>query len=441
MRKKRGGIGRWIVIGVLVLAVAGAVFAVVRRNSAPDSKRTLVESIMTGDFVREVSGTGIVEAALERNLTFNTTGTVDEILVKEGDDVIAQQVLAKLDVASLERDIASTSASLQSARADLDRLGAQQQVDSLDIQSSVASSQDALANAQQVLADAQKNLSTLEQLFNKGAASQNEFNSAKDAVASAQRRVDQSALSLESASTRLSSLNQLTSAQRASSEAQVSQLETTLANLQERIDEASLSAPFAGTITSIGFEVGDQAAPGSIVKLVDSSSLFITAKYDENRAAELRQGQVASITPDADANQKLDATVRRVSTVADRSGNAAQLEVELDFSNSDDVSSGLVRPGYTVTSRVTVNALDDVLLVPLEAITEQDGESFVYKVTQSEEGQGSVEQAVIEVLDRNATIAAATSSSLKASDLIAVINLDELEEGDLVSYDPVEDTQ
>ena len=440
MQTRHGGVGRWIVIGILVLAVAAAVFAVIRRNQGPDTKRTLVEAVEAGEFVREVSGTGIVEAALERNVTFKTSGTVDEIPVNEGDDVSSGDTLAKLNIASLERDVASTRASLQSAEADLNRLDAQQDVDRLDIQSSVASGQDAVANAEQALADAERNLATIEQLFSTGAASLNELNNARDAAASAQRRLDQASLNLESASTRLASFDQLASAQRASSEAQITQLETSLANLEERIDEATLIAPFGGTVTSIDFEVGDQAAPGSVIKLVDSSSLFITANFDENRAAELERGQTATITPDADANQILDAIVRRVSTVANRTGNAAQLEVELDFRNSEDIRRGIVRPGYTVTSRVTVNALDNVLLIPLEAITERDGESFVYKVSESEAGLGTVQKAIIEVLDRNATIAAATSSNLTASDLIAVINLDELEEGDDVSYDPLDDS-
>lgn len=441
MKSPKGGAGRWIVIAILLIAVAATVFAVLRRRGGPEFKRTLVEQITVGEFVREVSGTGIVEAALERNISFKSAGTVSELFVQEGDEVSQGQVLAELDSASLLRDRASLNASLQSAQADLERLNAQQQIDRLDIQSSVASAQDAVATSEQSVADSSRSLNTIEQLFNTGAASQNEFNNAQEALASAQRRLEQSRLNLESVETRSASFNQLISAQRSSGEAQISQLETNLANLEERLSETVLTASFSGTVTNVGFELGDQVGPANIIRVVDSSSLFVTANFDENRAAELSQGQASSITPDADANQTLAASVRRVSTVASRNGNAAQLAVELDFSNAEDISSGFVRPGYTVTARVTVNALDNVLLVPLEAITEDNGESFVFKVNEDEAGEGVVEKATIEVLDRNATIAAATSTSLSAKDLIAVINLDELEDGDAVSYDPLEDAE
>ncbi|MCA9835669.1 MAG: efflux RND transporter periplasmic adaptor subunit [Trueperaceae bacterium] len=437
MKRNVGAVARWIVIGILVVAVAAAAFALIRRRSGPKFERTLVEAIVQSEFIRQVSGTGTVEAALERNLSFKTTGVVDRILVSEGDSVSAGDLLASLDTASLERDLASSRASLSSARADAERLAAQQVIDRLDSETSLLSAQSSVDTANQELADAQKNLDTVERLFDTGAASQNELKAAQDTLASAERRLNQARIALESAQTRLESFDQLASAQRASNEAQISQLETNIANLEEQLNEASLTAPFSGTVTTIGFEVGDQVGVSQTLSLVDTAGLFVRANFDENRAAELKAGQNASITPDANADLELSANVRRVSSVAKRSGNTAQLEVTLDFDNPEDIAQGLVRPGYTVTARITVNDLQDVLLIPLEAITETDGESYVYKVSESEPGQGSVERATVTILDRNATFAAVESAPLKASDLIALINLDALESGTQVSYEPL----
>jgi multidrug efflux pump subunit AcrA (membrane-fusion protein) len=127
--------------------------------------------------------------------------------------------------------------------------------------------------------------------------------------------------------------------------------------------------------------------------------------------------------------------VKRVSSVADRKGSAAQVLADLEFKGS---SPEAIRPGFTVTTKVIINALYNVLLIPLEAVTEQDSQSFVYKVIETEAGQGIIEKIIVKVLDRNATVAAVESADLKASDLIAVINLENLEAGDLVGYDPVE---
>lgn len=437
MNRSKGGVGRWVVVGILVLALAAATFAIIRRRSGPTFERTLVESISQGDFIRQVSGTGIVEAALERTISFKTSGSVESIRVNEGDFVTAGDLLATLDTASLERDLASSRANLQSAKADSLRLTAQQTVDRLDNETNLVSAQDSLASASQDLANTQKNLNTVERLFDKGAASQNELKTAQDALSSAERKLSQVTVALESARSRLGSFDQLASAQRASNDAQISQLETNIANLEEQITEASLKAPFASTVTSINFELGDQVSAASTLTLVDTSGLFVTANFDENRASELKSAQNATITPDANADLSLDATVRRVSSVANRSGSTAQLKVILDLNHPEDISQGLIKPGYTVTARITVNALDNVLLIPLEAITEEDKESYVYKVIESEPGKGVVERAAITILDRNATFAAAESSSLKASDLIALINLENLKPEANVSYEPL----
>ena len=439
---RRGRWGRrWLVAGLVLSAVAAGAWFLLGRNRAPAATRTLVETVAAGTFTREVSGTGVVEATQERSLTFGTAGTVQEVFVSEGDTVAAGAVLAQLDTASLERDLASSRANLQSARADLERLNAQQQVDRIDTQTSVVGGQDAVANAQDALADASNALATTQRLFDSGAASQNDLTTARAAVESAQRRLDSARLTLQSAQTRQGSFDQLGAAQRSSAAAQVAGLETTVANLEQTLQEARLVAPFAGTVADVGFEPGDTvgAGAGAGLRLVDTSGLYVKAGFDENRAGELTAGQPATVTPDANAEARLNATVRRVGAVAVRSNNAAQLTVDLDFVDPDPE----VRPGYTVTARVTVNALNDALLVPLEAVTEEAGaggetESFVYKVTETEPGRGTATRAAVRVLDRNATVAAAASDALLPGDLIALINLDELTAGEAVAYEPLE---
>ncbi len=440
---RRRRIGRWIILVLLVVAVAVAAFGILRRRNSGAEQRTLVERLEQGLFVREVSGTGTVEASRERNLSFKSSGIVAEILVTEGQAVEAGTLLAKLETASLQRELASNQTSLQSARADLQRILAQQQIDQLDLRSSIASAEDSLANAQQSLSDAQDELAVTEQLFASGAASRNELQAAQDAFATMQRRANQAEIALQSTRTREASFNQLAAAQQASAEANIASLETSIANLQERLDEAELLAPFAGVVAAINFDLGDTVSPADTVRLVDTSRLTVKARFDENRALELSPAQSARIIPDADTTRELEAVVTRVNPVALREGSAAQLGADIDFGESaqQDIAQGLIKPGYTVTARVTVNSLDDVLLIPLEAITETNEGSWVYRVSELEPGGGTAERTDINILDRNATVAAAESSELSAGDLIALINIDEIADGEAVEYTPIDETE
>ena len=432
---------RWLILGILVIAIGAAAFGIVRRARAPSFQRTVVERLERGTFVREASGTGVIEAAQESSLTFRTGGTVAEIFVGEGDRVESGALLARQDTSALDRELALSQANLQSAQADRQRILAQQQADRLDVRNATVSAEGALANARTELGNAQSALETATQLSAVGGISQDEVEAAEEAQAQAQRRVNETQLSLDTAREREAAFDQLASAQRTSAEATVASIETTIANTRQRIAEADIVAPFAGIVTAIDLKVGESAEPlaQDAVRLVDTSSLRVTADFTENRAVDLTVGQPATIIPDADQRQRFEGIVERIGATARQTQGAAQVEVAFRFADSarDAIERGLVKPGFNVDVRVIVNRLDDVVLVPLQAISEEDNETWLYRVDEVESGRGAVERVDIEILDQNNTVAAVTGTSLGEDDLIALINLDELEPGEEVHYDPV----
>jgi HlyD family secretion protein len=429
-------------VGILVLVIGAVAFGLVRRSQAPTLQRTVVERLERGAFVREVSGTGVVEAAQERTLTFRTSGIVAEIFVAEGDRVEIGALLARQDTVALERDLALSRANLQSAQADLQRTLAQQEADRLDARNATVRADGALAAAQTELANAQNAFETAQQLRDVGGISRDEFEAADEALAQAVRRIDEARLSRDSAREREAALDQLAAAQRAGAEASVASIETTIATLGERIADAELIAPFAGVITSIDLRVGESAQPLSqeAMRLVDTSSLRVTAEFTENRAVDLTVGQSASIVPDADQRQRFEGVVERIGATARQTQGAAQVEVTFRFADSaqDAIERGLIKPGFNVDVRVVVNRVEDALLVPLQAISERDGVSWIFAIRASEtdEGQGTVERVDVEVIDQNNTVAAVESASPSAEMLVALIGLDELEPDEIVRFDP-----
>ncbi len=69
------------------------------------------------DLETGVSGIGVVKPAQDANLTFAVQGTVDKVLVKEGDVVKQGQLLAILDVRSFDQQVESAEAALAIAQA------------------------------------------------------------------------------------------------------------------------------------------------------------------------------------------------------------------------------------------------------------------------------------------------------------------------------------
>ena len=435
--KTNGGTRLWILI-VLALAVLGAglYFFVLRDNSQP-APMVLTEKITVGEFVRDVTGTGTVEAKKLQLINFATAGTVAEILVIEGDTVTEGQVLARLDDSALKRELADKETSLESANAQLRQTLAKSNVDSLSLQGDIQGSSHTLAKAQQTLSDAQQALATGEALFSAGGMSKNEVDSYKNAVAQARRDIEQAQLTRQTVIARQASLGELQEANRIASSADVSRLETAITNLKKQVEDAELKAVFDGVISRIDFQVGDEVGAGKGLELVDNSELRITVKVNENRALELQEGQKATIIPDAANRFKLPAILTRVSPIAIRSGESAQVSSEFRFTEDADLKQ--IRAGFTVTAKIHVNTIDDAMLIPLEAISEDDDKNWLYKVVEGIEGDEStntIKKINVELLDRNVSFAAISSDELKEGDNIVLTNLEALSDGDAVSVQP-----
>lgn len=437
----------WLVAVVLAAAVAGALL----RRGGPVPQRVYLETVQRGEFVREVTGTGTVDAARTRLLVFPTSGTVARVEVREGQRVEAGSALASLDTRALERELASDRAALASAQADLARVAAQQRIDRLDALAAVSAAENALARAQRASVDARDDLATTEQLYRAGGVSENDLQAARKAVDETSREESRSGIALQSARTRLSSLDALAQAQLESARANGARLETAVANVRQQIADATLRAPFGGVVAALPFKVGDQVAPGvpqgalqgslqgslQGISFVDDSSVSVTADFDENRSVDLAVGQDASIAPDAAPDLALPGVVERVDPVATRANDTARLRAEIAFKpvGEGGLPRAAVRPGYTVTARVVVRRIADALLVPLEAVQSEGASSYVFRVRRESETRGSVERVEVAVLDRNATLAALGPGALQPGDEVAATNVDKLETGEAVSFE------
>ncbi|MBI2872216.1 MAG: efflux RND transporter periplasmic adaptor subunit [Chloroflexi bacterium] len=122
-------IGRWLTVAVLVVAASGGgAYVVYARvsGSGQDSlgKDRQLVPVSRGALVNQVSTSGSLVFASRATLTFGSQGTVDNVLVQEGQQVKKGQVLASLDkatIASLEKAVAQAKVSVRNAQDALDQ--------------------------------------------------------------------------------------------------------------------------------------------------------------------------------------------------------------------------------------------------------------------------------------------------------------------------------
>ncbi|MEN8171600.1 MAG: efflux RND transporter periplasmic adaptor subunit [Chloroflexota bacterium] len=185
-----------IIIAVVVVIVGGIIGW--RVLSARADQRALMENLQTvpaekGTLVATIGATGQVRSNQSALLTWQTSGTVESVLARVGDQVEAGQILAALVQTSLPQNVILAQADLVSAEKALDDLlssGLQRAQAMQAVKNAEQALEDLLdpelqqALALQAVADAEQAVSVTERLWNnaKSTASQADIDSASSQV-------------------------------------------------------------------------------------------------------------------------------------------------------------------------------------------------------------------------------------------------------------------
>jgi HlyD family secretion protein len=412
---------RWMWIAVVGVVALTAVVVGVR--SAGAARRSAVEGLQTvaigrGPLTASVGATGTVRANQKAVLTFETTGTVDDVLVEMGEVVSAGERLAELRPSSLPPAILLAQADLVSAQRALE--------DVLHSQQAAARAQLAVADARDALEDAQRDY-TVNQEGNRGTSDTVKGARARLAVARermehAESVYDHSRGDLADGGAKadaylayINARNEYNQAlgaynwytghptdiQQAQLEADVAlaqaqfddavreydrlkdgpnpddvaAAEARVAAAQATLEQAWVAAPFSGTITRVDVQPGDQVAPGSAAfELADLDRLLVDVDVSEVDINRIQVGQPASVSFDALLDRVYTGHVIEVGLV----GEAVQGVVSFRVTVELDEAEASVRPGLTAAVNLVVEQIEDALLVPNRAVRVRDGERVVY---------------------------------------------------------------
>jgi RND family efflux transporter MFP subunit len=127
------------------------------------------------------------------------------------------------------------------------------------------------------------------------------------------------------------------------------------------------------------YQAGDQVWTGQpLISLPDLSQLKATVRINEVDIAKIVKGLNVEIKPDAFSENKFTGTVKEVANLAINKQGSTKIkvfpvEIYLNETHKD------LLPGLTVSCRIIVDKLEDVLYVPIEAIRTEAGKNFVYK--------------------------------------------------------------
>jgi len=301
MKKKRT-----LIIITICVVVIGIVLGIVftRGTGTEDTPKTV--EVSRGDIVKTVLADGNLVMPDKAYLSFGATGTVEEVLVDEGNNVTKDQVLARLDAPSLESSIEMAELQVEIAEEGVKAARAQYEIAEINLDTGVP------GQTEEVL----------------------------------EQRVDAAKASWETAKLNL----------------EIAELSLESAELN--LEKAVIVAPFDGVVADISITEGKEISAAALatpaISLVDTSKIEMRGFIDEIDIAKVQLGQEVNIILDALPDEEVKGSVVFISPVGTIIAGVVSYDTTITLKNPVVE----LRDGMSATAEVIIERHDDVLSIP-----------------------------------------------------------------------------
>lgn len=353
-----------LIIGAFVLLAGIVVLTIVRAQAA--YTKVLIGTVAREDLVSVVNATGQIKPKVYVNVGANAMGRVTHLFVKEGDKVTKGEVIATIENAQQEANVAGQEASIAAAQT--------------DISSYIAAEKTAQANVQHAEADLeQKKLDyqRAQALFADQVMSKQDFDAKKAAY-------DLDVASLAQAAAGLAQARAQTASARAHLKTQQADLKVN----EDLLSRTIAIAPFDGIVTNEPLRQGEMVVTGiqdtegsTLMTLADMSVITAEVKVDETDIVNVADGQEADVTVDALPGKVFKGHVTEVgdqallrSTGQSTSQSTSGVEEAKDFKVvvTLDHPSDELRPGLSCTAAIITAKKSNIVAIPIQALVMRD---------------------------------------------------------------------
>ena len=140
--------------------------------------------------------------------------------------------------------------------------------------------------------------------------------------------------------------------------------ELNMNNMQEAMNNYTITSPISGTIIEKNAKAGDALATGAdLCTIYDLSYLVMVINVDELQVSSLSVGQSVQVTADAVPDKTYIGTVTRVSMKGNSNGGTTTYPVTVRIDETDGL-----RPGMNANAEIVVAEARNALAVPNAAV-------------------------------------------------------------------------
>jgi multidrug efflux pump subunit AcrA (membrane-fusion protein) len=303
------------------------------------------------------------------------TEPADEVNVQEGDRVTKGEVLARLDTADLEANLAADLATAQSDAATTTHTVYQGGLTIAQSRQSVSGAQAALRQAQETLRKDELDLTRYQQLFGSGFISQQQLATQIALVANDRQAVRGAQSTLASDQEQVSANGTLDSNGLQSSSVQQSRAteRVALATAQQvrtQIAKATIVSPIDGVVVNRNLNVGEYPGTRQIFTLQQTDPTYAIVRGSGSQVADIANGAAASVIASDVSRTALHGHVTGVLNQINPGSTDFQVKIVLPN------PTGRLRAGMAVLGKVNLPPARGIS-IPVTAFIDDNHDSIL----------------------------------------------------------------
>ena len=363
-RRKRNSL---LIIGIVVAVLILLLFVARRLGwiGGEDAIAVTFAEAEPQTIVERVSASGTVQPEVEIKISPEVPGEIIELNVEEGDSVQQDQLLVRIRPDNFESALSRTQATLNQQRANLAQMQAM------------------LESAQARFTQAKATYDRQQKLYDDNVISDADFEQAESSFQVARQDVESAKQNVEAARYAVRSA------------------QATVDEARENLSLTSIFAPMSGIVSKLDVEQGErvvgtsQMAGTEMLRIADLSRMEVRVDVNENDIIRVSIGDTAIVDVDAYSydNKEFKGVVTAIANTANEKLTpeaVTEFEVRIRLLNEsyqdllDERSTAPFRPGMTASVDIVTQRKEDVLAVPLSAVTTRPAEDTTRRADDEE---------------------------------------------------------
>ena len=363
-RRKRNPL---LIIGIVVAVLILLLFVARRLGwiGGEDAIAVTFAEAEPQTIVERVSASGTVQPEVEIKISPEVPGEIIELNVEEGDSVQQDQLLVRIRPDNFESALSRTQATLNQQRANLAQMQAM------------------LESAQARFTQAKATYDRQQKLYDDNVISDADFEQAESSFQVARQDVESAKQNVEAARYAVRSA------------------QATVDEARENLSLTSIFAPMSGIVSKLDVEQGErvvgtsQMAGTEMLRIADLSRMEVRVDVNENDIIRVSIGDTAIVDVDAYSydNKEFKGVVTAIANTANEKLTpeaVTEFEVRIRLLNEsyqdllDERSTAPFRPGMTASVDIVTQRKEDVLAVPLSAVTTRPAEDTTRRADDEE---------------------------------------------------------